>query len=412
MKNRMILMGLSVGIAVMMLAVGATLSGFGATRAPEHSLAKAKTLVRSKNVSQNASVIPQMQTISERVGGSGETNALTQQGFPTLPSQQQPTVAAVTPVPTPVGGAQNTTVVLQENFVDCANVPVGNTERYDYHCGLGEYWMIRKVAPGLGMALFGGNYADATFVVDGRVSGFSNPAEYGILFRFSNEDTSGYGAGVYDGQYTIFRYDNGKVVELVPYTANPNIKTGSEVNNIQVATSGSQIALYVNGALVTTITDSVYLSGGTGLYVYGAELPIEAVFDNFTVATFNQPGTVPPPTPGPSASPESPTPQSVVAPTVTPTPPQSSASQNPCQLDPGEAGFLISNGFSVIMRFTIGGGEWGTHDYDVPPDGKLYLITFPPGRYTYTASLPGIGTDHGEPYDYREGYCRIARYAP
>lgn len=407
MKNRMIFAGFSVGVAVLVLAVGATLAGFGAARAPERSFSKSP--VRAANRSRNAPVIAQMQTISERIGGSEEANAPLQQGFPTLPSQKQvggqaePTVAAVTPVPTAAGGAPNTTIVYQDNFMDCANMPVGNTERYDYHCGLGEYWMIRKVTDGLGMALIGGNYADGTFAVDARVSTFSKPGEYGVLFRISQDGANGYGAGVYDGQYTLFRYDNGKFVELVPYTANPNIKTGGEVNNLQVAASGNQIALSVNGALVTTITDNTHASGGSGLYVYGTELPLEAVFDNFTIATSNQPGNVPP---------ASPPPQAPAEPTATPTTPPSSASQNPCQLREGEAGFLISNGYPVIMRFTIGGGDWGTHDYDVPPDGKLYLITFPPGRYTYTVSVPGYGTDHGEPYDYRAGYCRQVDYAP
>ncbi len=412
MKKRIILSGLSVGTAILALALGATLAGFGAARAPERSFAK--PLARSANQSHNAPVITQMQTISERIGGSDETNALPQQGFPTLPSQVQPTVEAGTPVPTPAGGAEGSTIVFQDVFVDCANMAEGVTERYDYHCGLGEYWMIRKVTDGLGMSLIKGDFGDGTFAVDGRVSTFSSPAQYGLLFRISLDGSNGYGAGVYEGQYTIFRYDDGEFVRLVPLTANPNIKPGAETNHIQVAANGDQISLYVNGAHITTIVDNTHRSGGAGLYAYGEQLPIEAVFDNLTIAKFDQPVTLTPPAAAENATPTAPTAQatqSAAEPTATPTTP-SSASQNPCQLEPGQAGFLISNSYPVVLRFTIGGGEWGTHEYDIPADGDLYLITFPPGRYTYTAFVPGYGTDHGEPYDYLAGYCRQIDYAP
>ena len=64
------------------------------------------------------------------------------------------------------------------------------------------------------------------------------------------------------------------------------------------------------------------------------------------------------------------------------------------------------------MRFTIGGGEWGTHDYDVPGDGKYYIIRMPPGTYTYSASIAGVGTAHGEKKAYAAGQCYQLRFSP
>ena len=404
MKERLVLMGLSAGTAVLLLTLATILLNPAAPRALEQT-----THTRKSNLHSNAVVIPEMQPIAERIGGASQE--LAPQAFPTLPTQKQlgnnaqPTVPAQTPVPTLVAGSENENVLYEDIFVDCANMPVGDTERFDYHCGLGEYWMIRKVNDSVGMAFVPGEYDNATFAVDGRYSGFSNPLEYGLLFRMTADGKNGYGAGVYEGQYTLFRYDDGTFVELVPYTADANILTGSNVNRIQVNANGDQITLSVNGVPLKTITDSTHTRGGSGLYVYGTQLPLEGVFDNFRITGS---GVAPNP-PAQNQSSANPTAAPTIAPTETPSP---QASNNPCQLHQGEAGLLLSNAFGIVMRFTIGGGEWGTHDYDVPGDGQLYLITFPPGTYTYTASIQGVGSDHGEPYAYQAGYCRQIDYAP
>lgn len=396
MRKRVFLMGLSAGAAALLLALGIGLVGSPAPRALEQTTHTRQNLPRN-----NAVTIPQMQPVAERIGG---TQSLAPRVFPTLPSQQQPTMPAQTPVPTPVAGSENENVLYEDNFVDCANMPVGDTERFDYHCGLGEYWMIRKVTDSLGMAFVPSEYDNATFAVDGRYSGFSNPLEYGLLFRMSADGKNGYGAGVYEGQYTLFRYDDGNFVELVPYTADANILTGSTVNRVQVNANGDQITLSVNGVPLKTITDNTHTRGGSGLYVYGTQLPLEAVFDNFRITGSGAP-TNPQPQNNPSANP-------TTAPVVPTETPAAQASDNPCQLHQGEAGLLLSNAYGIVMRFTIGGGQWGTHDYDVPGDGKIYLVTFPPGTYTYTASIQGLGSDHGEPYAYQAGYCRQIDYAP
>ncbi len=320
-------------------------------------------------------------------------------------AETQPS-AQTTPGASNAPNSAATAIVYQDDFSDCSKMWTGENERLNYTCAMGAYYMTRKVADSVGMSLIEGNFDNATFTVDGFYTALSTPSEYGLLFRMNSDGNSGYGAGVYEGKYTIFRFDDGKVQELVPYTPNPNIKSGSaeaNQNTIQVAAYGDQIALYVNGAHITTVTDKTYSSGAAGLYVYGKQTPLDAVFDNLVIAKFNQPPTFP------SASNQDTAPTS---PSAESADNSSGASQNPCQVGPDEAGFLISNGYAAVMRFTIGGGQWGTHDYDVPADGKLYLIVFPPGRYTYTASVPGVGADHGEPYDYKGGTCRKIDYGP
>jgi hypothetical protein len=84
-----------------------------------------------------------------------------------------------------------------------------------------------------------------------------------------------------------------------------------------------------------------------------------------------------------------------------------------CNASANEARLYITNSYmGQMMRFTIGGGDWGTHDYDIPGDGQPHYISMPPGRYTYTASIPGAGTDHGEPFEYQGGHCYSITYRP
>lgn len=88
------------------------------------------------------------------------------------------------------------------------------------------------------------------------------------------------------------------------------------------------------------------------------------------------------------------------APTRTPT-----AESAACPAPGDKARLYIRNGYTGTMRFTIGGGEWGTHDYDIPGDGQYHFIDMPPGRYTYTAFIPGAGKANGDRKDYNAGQC-------
>jgi hypothetical protein len=106
-----------------------------------------------------------------------------------------------------------------------------------------------------------------------------------------------------------------------------------------------------------------------------------------------------------------------VAPTNPPKPPPAQPTQPPaantCLAGPDEARLYITNGYTgQTMRFTIGGGDWGTHDFDVPGDGQPHYISMPPGTYTYTASIPGQGQAHGEKTSYEGGQCYSLGFQP
>ncbi len=94
-------------------------------------------------------------------------------------------------------------------------------------------------------------------------------------------------------------------------------------------------------------------------------------------------------------------------PTSTPTPTRAT-----CEADPRVATACIINNYSGRwMRFTIGGGNWGTHDYDIPGDSKPFAIPMPPGQYTYTASVIRP-IAHGEPFAYLPGQVYTLEFSP
>jgi hypothetical protein len=64
-----------------------------------------------------------------------------------------------------------------------------------------------------------------------------------------------------------------------------------------------------------------------------------------------------------------------------------------CNPPPGQARLWVKNGYSGVMRFTIGAPDVGFQkDFDIPADGQFHYIDLPPSdKYTYSASIPGVG---------------------
>lgn len=87
--------------------------------------------------------------------------------------------------------------------------------------------------------------------------------------------------------------------------------------------------------------------------------------------------------------------------------------QLPCNPAAGKAWFWIRNGYmGKDLDFTIGGGEWSTHDYKIPGTGEWKYIEMPPGRYTWSAHIAGVGVAHGERFDYAARNCYYQNFSP
>jgi len=107
---------------------------------------------------------------------------------------------------------------------------------------------------------------------------------YGILFGIT-EDWDFYLFQV-DGaqEYNLLKWQGGWYT-LVPWTYSDHINPGQTPNHLRVIRNGSQIALYVNGHLLTTVTDSSFtgnLRVGLAAVAY-AQSDVDARFDNFRI---------------------------------------------------------------------------------------------------------------------------------
>ncbi len=66
----------------------------------------------------------------------------------------------------------------------------------------------------------------------------------------------------------------------------------------------------------------------------------------------------------------------------------------------------MTNTHPFEVKLTIGGGEWGTHDFMFPGNATT-PIQFPPGRYTATLNVIGQGNFRfaDDRIDFQADYC-------
>lgn len=160
----------------------------------------------------------------------------------------------------------------------------------------GEYHMKGK--PKLYVFMFplsnvsGGiaNYAtkDATVKVTTRsVDGKSPEYGYGLIVHGKvnqKGNLEGYGFLIYTGStpmYEIVRFSNGEPTNIINWTQSAVIRGGTNSNQIEVRTSGSQLSMYVNGQFIKSITDTAnYTEGYVGLYTSETN---EVAFDDMEI---------------------------------------------------------------------------------------------------------------------------------
>jgi hypothetical protein len=109
---------------------------------------------------------------------------------------------------------------------------------------------------------------------------------YGVAFRDQDDDNDyAFYVSSATGQYGIGKTVNGTVSELKGFTESTYIKKGTAVNRLKVVCQGSQISVYVNDVLLTTVSDSSLSRGYVGLMVGKSGVPdADALFDNLKIS--------------------------------------------------------------------------------------------------------------------------------
>lgn len=288
-----------------------------------------------------------------------------------------PATPAPSPTRAPSPTPAETTLLADINYAKCT--PIEN-ERIYARCADGKLVFTKRGENFFEWLAYKFNLTNAIYEVETQVLAAAPDLAYGLLVRLNAENAGYLFALNPNGEYGVWRFENQEFQELVPFTHSDAITDGT--NRLKVIAQDDQLALYINDEFVELVSGVQVELGRVALYLESSESDVTVGFDNLRVAQINRPLALGEP------------------------------KDKLCELNEGEAGILLNNGFDAPMTFTIGGGGWGTHDYEIPGDGEWYILAMPPGRYTFTAFIPGVGTAHGERFDYAAGVCRRISFAP
>lgn len=127
---------------------------------------------------------------------------------------------------------------------------------------IGDQWRVAE------LGYLSDFYLEAQFSSAVNCSGKDG---YGLIFRARDQGDnivdSGYIFSVAcDGQYRLFRMDDGKYVPMIDWTSHPAVAAGpNQSNTLAVQTSGSMITLVINNVIVLEFSDNTYKEGYFGL---------------------------------------------------------------------------------------------------------------------------------------------------
>jgi hypothetical protein len=185
--------------------------------------------------------------------------------------------------------------VLKDDF-STENWPTGDKAFGSYYQD-GEYYMKGK--PKLYVFMFPLNKStddlvnystkDASVKVTARsIDGKSPEYGYGLIAHGKTNpqgSLNGYGFLIYTGStpmYEIVRFIDGEPTEIVKWTQSAVIRGGTNSNQIEVRTRGSQLSMYVNGQFLKSITDTANQTDGyVGLYTSETN---EVAFDDMEIS--------------------------------------------------------------------------------------------------------------------------------
>jgi hypothetical protein len=177
------------------------------------------------------------------------------------------------------------TALLFEDFSDATS---GWTEGADdegawgYRDGV--YFVNVSTPDWMKWATAGYDFDDFTLQVDAQQTVGAGDNEYGVIFRYVDEnnfysfDVSG------DGSFSLFKQENGEWVTVVDWQESAYINPTGELNLLKVTCQGDRIILYANGHELVSVTDDSFAQGDIGLFAGTFDEPeVEAIFDNLRV---------------------------------------------------------------------------------------------------------------------------------
>ena len=163
-----------------------------------------------------------------------------------------------------------------------------SSERCDYGYQDGEFhflmkeygWMYWDFNKSLGQL------QDFVYEVDAGEPNIYGECDYGVIFRAQPTDEANYyyfliQSGVL---YMVTKKVNGEWERLTKWETTGHIKKGSAANHIKVVCEGTEIEVYVNGHLLTTITDDTFTRGYVGMIAEARKADSRIVYDNMKIS--------------------------------------------------------------------------------------------------------------------------------
>jgi hypothetical protein len=132
----------------------------------------------------------------------------------------------------------------------------------------------------------GKNFTDVRVEVDATKVGGPDDNDIGLLCRYKSVDDFYFFIVTSDGYYGIGKTVGGEMqmIGQESMDTSEEINLGLDTNHIRADCIGSQLSLYVNGTLLTTVTDSDFASGDVGLMAGTYDTAgTDIHFDNFVV---------------------------------------------------------------------------------------------------------------------------------
>jgi len=189
-----------------------------------------------------------------------------------------------------------TSVIFEDDFSDSmSGWPVNSQAKAEAKYLDGRYSLLNKED---GYYRYGrnieiGQFDNFILEVDAQWHGTSSSYNYyGIVFREQDGDNRYlFYVSSDDGYYALGKTMKGTASELKDWTTSAYIKKGAAVNRLKVVCQGSQISVYVNDTLLTTVYDYSFSRGYVGLMVgkgestYSLKVPdADAIFDNLKIS--------------------------------------------------------------------------------------------------------------------------------
>lgn len=280
------------------------------------------------------------------------TNTPTPTVTPTRTNTPRPTLT-----PTP---STETYSLFIDNYDATCNLLTDDTADATRKCEGGEYIILNKVANKNWSALYRDSFDDVIIEFDARVVSGSGNIEYGMWFRAST-DSKAYLLSIYpQGGYGLAAMVGNDWQDLLAPGPSDAVKKGNEKNHIKIVAQGDQIALFVNGQFLDSLSDKISSAGRIGFFMWSQEPNVKVAFDNLSVSKINKPQPIP------EARPKTPTP--------TPLP----------TLPAGMGGLIVYNWLGAELNYTVGGKL-----YKIPPNSHV-IIVLAPGKYTFSLDAPGL----------------------